>query len=209
MSFWNSLQQMVSDAGDSARKLVGRGEEQGEAELENGDSPENSRSTNPPRPGCPLVVPEPTKNNTNNKGPEGAQNSFFSRPFGTPNFLRRIASSDTTSSQVDLDPPSTYRTGSLKPNVLRGFNNRDLKDGVDAGSIDSSNMSTDRFGIRNVTSSNDGRPSTRVIEDFPSRRKGNTVQGKRACNSSSDMSRPACFMEMPQRWAELTETRSG
>ena len=215
MSFWNSLQQSVSDlgssiasinVGDSARKLVGRAEEQGDPEDDNKDLLEKSHSTNPPRPGCPLVVPEPSKNSANAQGPEAAQNSFFfPRLYGTPTFLKRVSSEKTSpqNTSLDDDTSSSYRTGSIKANAQRFFGTRGLKNSGDAGSIDSSNISTERFNTGN------GRTSTGATEDIPGKRKSHALSGKRSSNNSTAISRPSCFTEMPQRWAEVTDTRSG
>ena len=215
MSFWNSLSQMVSDAGtsissvgDSARKLVGRGEEPGENEAENDDSLEKSRSVNPPRPGCPLVVPDTTNDGSNNKGVEGTPNTFFPRLYGTPNFLKRV-STDTMTPQASLDQenPNTHRTGSFKAHAQKFFGTHGLTQGGETGSLDSSNVSTDRFQIGKSSTISDNRSSSGAMEDFPGRRKGMSV--KKGSKNSTKVSKPNCFMEMPQRWAEVTDTRSG
>jgi hypothetical protein len=211
MSFWNSLQQVVSDAGtsivnvgDTARRLVGRGEEQGENETENTDLLDTSRSALPPRAGCPLVVPEPTNDYANNKGVEGNQNSFFPRLYGTTNFLKRV-STDTVSPQTSLDQdfPNAQRTGSLRDNAQNFFNTH----GRDTGSLDTSNGSTDRFNMGKSSLLSDGRSQSGTKDDFSSKRKGRTVKG--STKNSSNTSKPSCFIEMPQRWAEVTDTRSG
>ena len=213
MSFWNSLQQVVSDAGtsiasinvgDTARRLVGRGEEQGDNETENTDLLDTSRSFLPPRPGCPLVVPEPTNESANNKGVEGNQNRFFPRLYGTTNFLKRV-STDTISPQTSLDQDfsTAQRTGSFKDNAQNFFNTH----GRDTGTLDTNNGSTGRFNLGRPTRLNEGRSQPGSTDDFSSKRKGMSV--KRSTKNSTDISKPSCFMEMPQRWAEVTDTRSG
>ena len=218
MSFWNSLSQMVSDAGtsiasinvgDSARKLVGRGEEFGENETENNEAMEKSRPGLPPRPGCPLVVPEPSNDNGNNKGTEPNQNSFFPRFYGTTSFLKR-SSNDQMSPQtsLDMDSTMTQRTGSLKSNAQKFFNTHGLSNtGENTGSLDSPNLPQDRFNMGKPLISGDGRSQTASKDDSGYRRKGMSV--KRGNQSSSKVPKQNCFMEMPQRWAEVTETRSG
>ena len=214
MSFWNSISQMVSDAGtsiastaDSARKLVGRGEELGESEAENNDALDKSR---PSRPGCPLVIPEPSNDNANTKGNEPNQNSFWGNRFvGTTSFLKRV-SNDPMSPQtsLDQDSPMTHRTGSLKTNAQRFFNTHGMPNSeLETGSLDSPNHPADRYSMGKSQALNDGRPPSTSKEDSSGRRKGMSV--KRGKQDSGKMSKPNCFMEMPQRWAEVTETRSG
>ena len=217
MSFWNSISQMVSDAGtsiasinvgDSARKLVGRGEEVGENEAENNDVLDKSRPGIPPRPGCPLVVPEPSNDNANTKGNEANQNSYFPRVFGTTSFLKRV-SNDPMSPQtsLDQDSPMTHRTGSLKSNAQKFFETHGMPDRGETGSLDSPNHPSDRFAMGNPISISDSRSPSKSKEESDGRRKGMSV--KRGKQDSRKISKPSCFMEMPQRWAEVTETRSG
>jgi len=213
MSFWNSLTQVVSDAGtsiasinvgDTARRLVGRGEEQGENETENIDLLDKSRSALPPRPGCPLVVPEPTNDCANNKGAEGNQNSFFPRLYGTTHFLKRMSTETITpQTSLDQDFSTAQRTGSFKDNTQTFFNTH----GRDTGSLDTNNGSTDRFNMGKSSLLNEGRSQSGAMDDFSSKRKGMSV--KRSTKNSTNISKPSCFMEMPQRWAEVTDTRSG
>ena len=216
MSFWNSIQQIVSDAGtsiasinvgDSARKLVGRTESQGDNEAETVESLEKSRVTNPPRPGCPLVVPEPSNENASTKGSETTQHSFFPRLYGTATFLKRV-NTDSISPQtsVESENPPSQRPGSFKANAQRFFNVHKLSG--DNESLEAVNGgSTDRSSMGKTTILNESRKSLASTEDYPGRRKGVSI--KRSSKQSSKINKPNCFMEMPQRWAEVTETRSG
>ena len=210
----NSISQMVSDAGtsiastaDSARKLVGRGEELEENEAENNDVLDKSRPGLPPRPGCPLVVPEPSNDNGNSKGTEANQSCYFPRDFGTTSFLKRVSNEPTISPQNSLDqePPISHRTGSLKSNAQKFFDAHGMPSRGETGSFDSPNHPSDRFNMGK--SMNDSRSSSASKDDSGGRRKGMSV--KRGKQDSDKISKPSCFMEMPQRWAEVTETRSG
>ena len=212
MSFWNSIQQIVSDAGtsmanvgDSARKLVGRSEEQCDNEIEDNDAFEKIHPANPPRPGCPLVVPDTVNDGVSSKGSETAQNSFFPRFYGKASLWQRI-STDNASSQsgLDNDTSSSPRTASLKMTARKFFNAQGLGNGGDAGNVDTAQ---DRFTFGKDSTLHDGHSSSGGINDFSGRKKGTSV--KRNIKQSPKIDKPSCFMQMPQRWAEVTDTRSG
>ena len=212
MSFWNSIQQIVSDAGtsmanvgDSARKLVGRSEDQCDNEIEGNDAFEKVHPANPPRPGCPLVVPDTVNDGVSNKGPEAAQNSFFPRFYGKASLWQRV-STDNASSQsgLDNDASSSPRAASLKMTARKFFNAQGLGNGGEAGNLDTAQ---DRFTFGKDSSLQEGHSSSGGIHDFSGRKKGTSV--KRNMKQTHKIDKPNCFMQMPQRWAEVTDTRSG
>ena len=222
MTFWSSIQQIVSDAGtsisnvsDSARKLVGRGESQDENDdVSAAHIDSRSRTTNPSRPGCPLVVPDTTDRRNSNVGvggPDSSQNSFgFAQLVGTTKFLRRVSSQSSSSNVVSDSSSTPQRTGSLVAAPSGWMSNQSMKSNGNSslsGGSKSSMFSSAADRFTSISSGGSSGSGDRGDDVF--RRANINAHQKRKSPARSTSRKPSCFMEMPQRWAELTETRSG